>query len=42
MEKDYNVSEMTWNYERNIYEMTVTPSFGKRRTIVGKNAKHKG
>jgi DNA gyrase subunit B len=26
IEKKYDVSELTWNYERNIYEMTVTPS----------------
>ena len=29
-EKDYHVGELTWNSERNVYEMTVTPSFGKR------------
>ena len=29
-EKDYHVGELTWNLERNVYEMTVTPSFGKR------------
>jgi len=26
-EKDYDVSELNWNYERNIYELTVTPLF---------------
>ena len=41
-EKDYNVSELTWNYERNIYEMTVTLPFnGNQRQFLmdsaGKN-----
>ena len=26
-EKDYNVSDLIWNYERNIYELTLKPSF---------------
>ena len=30
---DYSVSEIIWNNERNIYEMTVTPSFDKKKEI---------
>ena len=30
---DYNVSEIIWNNERNIYEMTVTPSFNKQKEL---------
>jgi len=30
-EKDYDVSELNWNYERNIYELTVTPLFNGNR-----------
>jgi len=30
---DYNVSEIIWNNERNIYEMTVTPSFDKQKEL---------
>ncbi|MEA1949589.1 MAG: DNA gyrase subunit B, partial [Thermodesulfobacteriota bacterium] len=31
-EKNYDVSELNWNYERNIYELTVTSPFnGKQR-----------
>jgi len=30
---DYSVSEIIWNNERNIYEMTVTPSFDKQREL---------
>ena len=30
---DYSVSEIIWNNERNIYEMTVTPSFDKQKEI---------
>ncbi len=30
-EKDYDVSELNWNYERNIYELTVTPIFNGNR-----------
>jgi len=30
MEKGYQVSELAWNSERDVYEMTVTPSFGKQ------------
>jgi len=30
-EKDYDVSELKWNYERNIYELTVTPLFNGNR-----------
>ena len=26
-EKNYNVSDLIWNYERNIYELTLKPSF---------------
>jgi DNA gyrase subunit B len=29
-EKEYHVGELIWNSERNVYEMKVTPSFGKR------------
>jgi DNA gyrase subunit B len=29
-EKDYHVSELTWNSERDVYEMTVTPLFGQK------------
>jgi DNA gyrase subunit B len=29
-EKDYHVGELTWNSERDVYEMTVTPLFGKK------------
>jgi len=30
-EKDYDVSKLNWNYERNIYELTVTPLFNGNR-----------
>ncbi|MBW1724418.1 MAG: DNA gyrase subunit B, partial [Deltaproteobacteria bacterium] len=30
MEKDYHVGELTWNSERDVYETTVTPLFGKK------------
>jgi DNA gyrase subunit B len=30
-EKDYNVSELIWNYERNIYELTLKPSIDGRQ-----------
>lgn len=30
---DYKVSEIIWNNERNIYEMTVTPSFDKQKEL---------
>lgn len=30
---DYNVSEIIWHNERNIYEMTVTPSFDKQKEL---------
>ncbi|PLX53181.1 MAG: DNA topoisomerase (ATP-hydrolyzing) subunit B [Desulfobacteraceae bacterium] len=30
---DYSVSEIIWNNERNIYEMTVTPSFDKQKEL---------
>ena len=30
---DYNISEIIWNNERNIYEMTVTPSFNKQKEL---------
>lgn len=30
---DFNVSEIIWNNERNIYEMTVTPSFNKQKEL---------
>ena len=30
---DYNVSEILWNNEKNIYEMTVTPSFDKQKEL---------
>ncbi len=29
-EKDYHVGELTWNSERDVYEMMVTPLFGKK------------
>ena len=32
---DYNVSEIIWNNERDIYEMTVTPSFDKQKELKG-------
>jgi len=36
IEKDYHVAELTWNSERDVYEMTVTPSFGKWGQLSGK------
>ncbi len=30
IEKEYHVAELTWNSERDVYEMTVTPSFGQK------------
>jgi len=30
---EYNTSEIIWNNERNIYEMTVTPSFNKQKEL---------
>ena len=36
MEKGYQVSELAWNSERDVYEMTVTPSFGKQGQLSGK------
>jgi DNA gyrase subunit B len=30
---DYNISDIIWNDERNIYEMTVTPSFNKQKEL---------
>jgi len=36
IEKDYHVGELTWNSERDVYEMTVTPSFGKWGQLSGK------
>ncbi|MCJ7538362.1 MAG: DNA gyrase subunit B, partial [Desulfobacterales bacterium] len=30
---DYHVSEIIWNDERNIYEMTVAPSFDKQKEL---------
>ena len=30
---DYNTSDVIWNDERNIYEMTVTPSFNKQKEL---------
>jgi len=36
MEKGYQVSELAWNSERDVYEMTVTPSFGKQGRLSGK------
>ena len=30
---DYKVSDIIWNNERNIYEMTVTPSFDKQKEL---------
>ena len=30
---DYNVSEILWNNEKNIYEMTVTPSLDKQKEL---------
>ena len=32
---DYNVSEIIWNNERDIYEMTVMPSFDKQKELKG-------
>ncbi len=32
-EKDYDVSEIIFNNERDIYEMTVTPSFNKQKEL---------
>ena len=32
---DYHVSEIIWNNERDIYEMTVTPSFNKQKELKG-------
>ena len=32
---DYHVSEIIWNNERDIYEMTVTPSFSKQKELKG-------
>ncbi len=31
IEKKYYVSELNWNYERNIYELTVTPPFNENQ-----------
>jgi len=36
MEKDYHVDELTWNSERDVYEMMVTPSFGQKGLLSGK------
>jgi len=36
MEKDYHVNELTWNSERDVYEMMVTPSFGQKGLLSGK------
>jgi DNA gyrase subunit B len=30
---DYHISEILWNNEKNIYEMTVTPSFDKQKEL---------
>jgi len=32
---NYNVGEIIWNNERDIYEMTVTPSFDKQKELKG-------
>ncbi|MBW2449226.1 MAG: DNA topoisomerase (ATP-hydrolyzing) subunit B [Deltaproteobacteria bacterium] len=32
---DYHVSEIIWNNERDIYEMTVTPAFNKQKELKG-------
>jgi len=34
--KNYHVSELTWNSERDVYEITVTPSFGQKGLLSGK------
>jgi DNA gyrase subunit B len=36
-EKDYNVSDLIWNYERNIYELTLKPSFNGRQMQFSKH-----
>ncbi len=36
-EKDYNVSDLLWNYERNIYEFTIKPSFDGRQMQFSKD-----
>ena len=36
-EKDYNVSDLMWNYERNIYELTIKPSFDGRQMQFAKD-----
>ena len=35
--KDYNVSDLIWNYERNIYELTLKPSFNGRQMQFSKH-----
>jgi len=44
-EKDFDVSDLIWNYEQNIYELTVKPPFnGKQKGfsmgVIGKDVKH--
>jgi len=34
--KNYHVGELTWNSERDVYEITVTPSFGQKGLLSGK------
>jgi DNA gyrase subunit B len=36
IEKNYHVGELTWNSERDVYEITVTPSFGQKGLLSGK------
>ena len=36
MGKNYHVGELTWNSERDVYEITVTPSFGQKGLLSGK------
>ena len=36
-EKDYNVGDLIWNYERNIYELTLKPSFNGRQMQFSKH-----
>ena len=35
--QDYNVSDLIWNYERNIYELTLKPSFNGRQMQFSKH-----
>ena len=40
-EKNYNISDLFWNDERNIYELTVKPSFDSRQMLFSKGPANK-